>query len=279
MQLHNSWVGAGYFATLGIPQLEGREFTDRDTSDRRPVAVVSQSLAKRYFPGRNVIGQSLTYDDRNLEIVGVVGDVLGTDLRQPSVPMVYQPITQQPRFSVPATTLDVHLAVASGGADAAIRSAIHRVEPGLYVDTIRPLQQRIGRGSLRERLVAYLSWAFGSVALFLACVGLYGVLSYSVSGRTREIGVRAALGARPAVLRRMILRDAALLLVPGIVIGAVAARLAGQTIQALLFGVSATDPRVYAAVVATLTLVAVAAAFLPADRAATVDPICALRTP
>jgi predicted permease len=275
--VHNSLVGPGYFAMLGARRVNGREFTDRDTASSPRVAVISESLARQFFPGQEAVGRRVGYQQYEVEIVGVVGDVRGVDLRQAPAPVLYVPIAQPPAFLVPASNLDIRVSGDTGRAALAIREAIRRVEPGLFVDRIQALDERLGRAPLRERLVAYLSWTFGALALFLACVGLYGVLSYSVAERTRELGIRTALGARPDVLARMILREAVYIVVPGVVIGAVAARFAGGLVQSLLFGVTALDPSMYIAVIGVLAVVAFGATFAPARRAARLDPIRALR--
>ena len=281
VQLHNSWVGPGYFTALQIRRDSGREFTDRDTANSPRVAIISASVAREYFPTQNPIGQHLENQQLDLEIVGVVGDVRSAgsnDLRQAPAPVVYMPIEQARASSNSASKLDVHTTRESAAMGLAIRDAIRRVEQNLFVDRVDTLEQRLGRVLLRERLTAYLTWAFSALALLLACVGLYGVLSYSVAGRTREIGIRSALGAQRATLVGMVLRDAASLVVPGIVIGAVAARLAGHTIETLLYGVSASDLLTFVAVIAVLAIVTTAAALLPARRAAGVDPVRALQT-
>jgi predicted permease len=275
--VHNSLVGPGYFAMLGARRLSGREFTDRDTASSPRIAVISESLARQFFPGQEAVGKRVGYQQYDVEIVGVVGDVRGADLRQAPAPVLYVPMAQPPAFLVPASNLDIRVSGDAGRAALAIRDAIRRAEPGLFVDRIQALDERLGRAPLRERLVAYLSWAFGALALFLACVGLYGVLSYSVAERTRELGIRTALGARPDVLARMILREAAYIVVPGVVIGGVAARFAGGLVKSLLFGVTAFDPSMYIAVIGVLAAVAVGATFAPARRAARLDPIRALR--
>ena len=279
-QLHNGWVGPGYFSTLGIPRVSGREFTDRDSVNSPRVAIISETIARRYFPRENPVGKRLKYQQFELEIVGVVGEVrpANSNLREPPAPVVYMPIAQPPAFTVPMSNLAVRVVGDAGMATLAIGEAIRRAEPGLFVDTVRTLDQRMGRALLRERLVTYLSWAFGSLALLLACVGLYGVLSYSVTGRTKEIGVRVALGARPRSLATMVLRDAVYIVVPGIVLGGIAAGSAAPLTGRLLFGVTALDPGIYAATIGVLAVVAIAAALVPARRAAGLDPIRALRT-
>jgi len=282
VQLHNSWVGPGYFKALNIRRAGGREFIETDTASSPRVAVITESLARQLFPNQNPIGQRLGYQTFDLEIVGVVGDVRSAgngDLRQPPVPVVYMPI-EQPRtaLAIAASNLDVHTSGDSAAMVRPIREAIRGVERDLFVERVDTMEQRLGRVLLRERLTAYLTWAFSALALLLACVGLYGVLSYSVAGRTREIGIRSALGAQRAMLIGMVLRDAASLVVPGIVFGAVAARLTGRTIDTLLYGVSASDPPTFVVVIAVLAIVTMTAALLPARRAASVDPVRALQT-
>ena len=281
VQLHNSWVGPGYFKALSIRRAGGREFTERDTASSPRVAVISESLARQFFSNQNPIGQHVENQKLDLEIVGVVGDVRSAgngDLRQPPVPVVYMPIEQVRIVSSSASKLEVHTSSESAAMMRPLREAIRRVERDLFVERVDTLEQRLGRVLLRERLTAYLTWAFSALALLLACIGLYGVLSYSVAGRTREIGIRSALGAQRRMLVGMVLRDAAYIVVPGIVIGAVAARLTGQTIEALLYGVKASDPPTFIAVIAVLAIVTTAAALLPARRAASIDPVRALQT-
>jgi predicted permease len=281
VQLHTSWAGPGYFKALNIRRAGGREFADTDTASSQRVAIISESLARQFFPNQNPIGQRLGFQKFDLEIVGMVGDVRSVgngDLRQPPVPIVYMPIEQPRTVSISASNLAVHTSGDSAEMVIPIREAIRRAERDLFVERVDTLEQRLGRVLLRERLTAYLTWAFSALALLLACIGLYGVLSYSVAGRTREIGIRSALGAQRRMLVGMVLRDAAYIVVPGIVIGAVAARLTGQTIEALLYGVNASDPPTFIAVIAVLAIVTTAAALLPARRAASIDPVRALQT-
>jgi predicted permease len=277
VQLHNSWVGAGYFTALQIRREGGREFTERDTANSPRVAVISESVARQFFPNQNPIGQHLENQKLDLEIVGVVGDVRGENVRQVPQPVVYMPIEQPPTF-LRAANLVVRVSGDGAAGVLAIRDAIRRLEPRLFVERVDTLERRLGRVLLRERLTVYLTVAFSGLALLLACVGLYGVLSYSVAGRTREIGIRSALGAQRARLVGMVLRDAAYIVVPGIVFGVVAARLTGRTIEALLYGVSASDLPTFVAVISVLAIVSTAAALLPARRAAGIDPVRALQS-
>jgi predicted permease len=278
IQLHNAWVGPGYFDALRIPRVSGREFSESDTSGGRRVAVISESVARLYPPGENVLGKHLRYQNLDVEIVGVVGDVRGENLRQAPAPTVYMPMEQPPTFTVAASSLDVRIAGDTNRAMFAIQAAVARAEPGVFVARISTLDRWVGRALLREHLIAYLSWAFAALALLLACVGVYGVLSYSVTGRAREIGIRTALGASPRVLIRTVLRDAAHLVVPGLIVGGIAVRFTGQLVDRLLFGVSALDPTTFVMVTGVLAVVSTAAALVPARRAARIDPVRAMQT-
>ena len=180
----------------------GREFDDRDRDGGALVAIVSQSVANRYFPGRDPIGRRIGDHEFTAEIVGVVGDVRPYTLRDAPVPMVYFPIRQwpsQPHNLAVRVSGDVSQAVAS------VRAALQHAEPGLVLDNVGTMALQVERNVLRERLVTYLAAAFGGLSLLLGCVGLYGVLSYSVARRTQEFGVRLALGASPRDLTRDVL--------------------------------------------------------------------------
>ena len=272
--LNENYVGPGYFATVGIPVKAGREFDDRDRSDGAPVAIVSQSVADRYFPGQDPIGRRIGDQEFNAEIVGVVGDVRAFSLREAPVAMAYFPIQQWPNAShnlAVRVTADVNQAVS------AVRDSLRRAEPGLVLDNVGTMALQIDRNVLRERLVTYLAAAFGALALLLGCVGLYGVLSYSVARRAPEFGVRLALGARPRDLTRGVFGEALRLAIAGTAAGLAGALWAAGLLQALLFEVSTLDPVVALASCAALMVATLTASCLPARRAARVDPIAALK--
>jgi predicted permease len=274
VDLDENYVGPEYFATAGIPITSGREFGDSDRDGGALVAIVSESLAKRYYAGLNPIGRRIGDREFTAEIVGVVGDVRPRELREAPVPMLYFPIRQWP--SRP-NNLAVRVSGDAGTAVASVRTALQRAEPGLVLDNVGTMALQIDRNILRERLVTYLASAFGALSLLLGCIGLYGVLSYSVARRTQEFGVRLALGARPFDLTRDVLRDASRVIVAGAFVGLIAAQWVSGLLQALLYDVSAFDPLVALASAALLVTATLAASYLPARRASRVDPALALR--
>ncbi len=275
ISIDENHVGPGYFSTTGIPIIAGREFTERDGEGGAPVAIVSQSVASRYFAGGNAIGRQIGDAEFTAEIVGVVGDIRPYRLREAPVPMVYFPIRQwasQPHNLAIRIDGDVDHAVTSVGA------ALQRVEPGLILDHVGTMALQVERNLLRERLVTYLAAMFGGLSLLLGCIGLYGVLSYSVARRTQELGVRLALGARPSDLTRAVLRDALGVAVAGTGAGLVVALWASGLLRGLLFQVTTMDPGVALASAAVLLAATLTASYIPARRAGRVNPIAALRT-
>jgi predicted permease len=275
IDLDENYVGPGYFAMAGIPVSSGREFDERDRDGGAHVAIVSQSVAARYFPGADPIGRRIGDREFTAEIVGVVGDVRPRTLRDAPIPMVYFPIHQWP--SQP-NNLTVRVSGDVNSAVAGVRMALQRAEPALVLDNVGTMALQIDRNILRERLVTYLASAFGALSLLLGCLGLYGVLSYSVARRTQEFGVRLALGARPFDLTRDVLGDASRVVVAGAAIGLLAALWVSGLLDALLFEVRTFDPLVALASAALLTVAALAASYIPARRAARVNPIAALKT-
>jgi predicted permease len=291
-------VGPRYFETMGIPLISGREFRDEDNSAysldppekitpgvQQPeppgprVAIINQSFAAHFFEGRNPIGMHVVTDeqykpDKAYEIVGVVKDVHSFGLRAPLEPMLYFPVWRpQPRSRdiCIRTSRDVRQLAA------AIQQQVTAIDPGVPVLSARSMHQQIDQDILVERLIATLSSFFGLLALLLAAVGLYGVISYGVTRRIREIGIRMALGAQRLSVLWLVMRRAAAFLLLGALIGVPAALLATRLVKSLLYGVDGQDPM--AIVMATVVLSAIAgiASFLPARRATKVDPMVALR--
>jgi predicted permease len=273
-------VGPGYFSTLGVPILLGREITDADRPESRQVCVINETFAKDYFAGRNPIGMHVTQqygeDKHTYEIVGVAADSRQNRLRAPIEHRFYTPVTQ-PAAAINAVSFIVRPHGTPASAMADIRRVVQQLEPGMPIVAARVLSEAIDRRIGQDRLLARLSIAFGVVAALLVAIGLYGVLSYGVARRTNEIGIRKALGARPATLIGMILRETGWLLVGGLVAGAAVSVASLRLIQSRLYGLSAADPATIATAVAGLAAVAALAAWLPAHRASRVDPLTALR--
>jgi predicted permease len=273
-------VGPGYFSTLEVPILLGREITDADRTEGRQVCVINQTFAKEYFAGRNPIGMHVTQqygdDKHTYEIVGVVADSRQNRLRAPIEHRFYTPATQ-PAATINAVSFIVRPRGAPASAMADVRRVVQQLEPGMPIVAARGLSEAIDRRIGQDPLLATLSIAFGVVAALLVAIGLYGVLSYGVARRTNEIGIRKALGARPATLMAMIMRETGWLLVGGLVAGAAVSAASLRLIQSRLYGLSAADPATIATAVAGLAAVAALATWLPAHRASRVDALTALR--
>jgi len=289
------YTSADYFRTLGIPLISGRTLTDADRAGTRPVAVVNETGARRFWPGENPIGQRVWFGGTTgpfsdsthaLEIVGVVGDVKYEGVDQPEAPSRADFYTSYLQFSYPDTMVIVKargapgtVGTTSGPASLlpALRKAVASVDSGLPIYDVMTLDERIGAAIARPRFNMGLLSAFAGAALLLAAIGVYGVLSYSVSSRLREIGVRLALGADARHVVALVLGEGLRLASIGAAIGLIAALATSRFIQGLVVGASGADPRILAAVVVVMTAVAAAAAFLPARRASAVDPIVVLR--
>jgi predicted permease len=267
-------VAPGYFRTLSIPLRAGRDFEERDRVDPARAVIVNERFAGHYFKGRNPLGQKFSFGNRPpLEIVGVVKNANVSSLREPPPDMVYQPI--------PANGFSTVVARVKPGADdsqceAEIRSAVAAVAKNVPVLTGR-LEQAVQDSLRRDRLVAELSAAFGLLGVLLASIGLYGAIAHSVSGRTREIGIRMALGAEPRDVMRMVFRQSLSITALGVLAGLPLAISGAKLVQPLLFGVSPADPLALAGSVAMLVAVALLAGLWPARRAARLDPTRALR--
>jgi putative ABC transport system permease protein len=277
IQFNNNWISPAYFSTVGIPLVAGRDFTVRDTAQSPRVAIISESIARRYFPNQNPLGKRLGYEVADTEIVGVVRDARPSLHAEPNA-MVYFPTRQPPNFTASPHAIVVRVTADADLTIATIRAAIQRTEPGLLLDNISTMTAVLERDVARERLIAYLASAFAFLALLLACVGLYGVLSYTVTRRTQELGVRMALGARPADLTRMVIGDGSRIVLAGTAAGIIAAAMVGRFLARLLAGVTAYDPMTFVTVTMALMLVTLAASYLPARRASRIDPATALRT-
>lgn len=274
-----SEIGAGYFSALGIPLLAGREFTRADTLDAPKVAIVNEAFAKKFNLGRDAVGKHMSNDGNNtplnIEIVGLVKNAKYSDVKREIPPQVFLPYRQDATLG--SITFYVRTAVDPAPIIATIPKTIAKIEPNLPVDDIHTLSDQVQRNVFLDRFISVLSTLFASLATILAAVGLYGVLAYTVAQRTREIGLRMALGAAPGTVRTMVLKQVGVMTVIGGVIGLGSAIGLAQLAKSLLFQMQGADPVVLAASAAALTLVAAAAGFIPAHRASRVDPMLALR--
>lgn len=265
-------TGPRYFSTLGIPLLLGREITERDQPSSNKVCVINEALAKRYFADRNPLGMHVD----GYEVVGVARDSRNRNLRDPVEPRFYIPATQPtdiPRF----ITFVVRTAAEPSSMIAAVRQAILAEDRNLPITAASTLMELVDKQMVQDRLLARLCTAFGIVGLFLAAIGLYGVVSYGVARRTNEIGMRKALGAPDSAVMVMILRETGLLLAVGLVSGVVLCAGGVRFIESRLYGLQPTDPMAFGAAITALTGVALIAAWLPAHRASRVEPLIALR--
>lgn len=274
-------VGPDFFRVIGVPTIIGREIGIQDTASSQRVAVVNESFQKFYFHGENPIGRKIWVDDQKhrdkaMEIVGVVKDTRDTNLNKPMQPHYYMPITQ---VDEPLGMLQFEIKTLADPATLAdtVRADIKSYNPSMPILSVKTLDGLVRSTISSEIIIAKLSSFFGALALVLACIGLYGVMSYTVAGRTKEIGVRIALGAQRGNVLTLVMREAMLLVVIGVAAGMPLAMLCTRVINSMLFGLSHTDPLSLAIVVVLLVAVGAAASLVPARRATKVDPMVALR--
>jgi len=277
-----SWnlVAPGFFESVGMKLLAGRDITERDNESAPDVAIINESMALHYFGRRDPVGQSFGMrngaEGSEIEIVGVVRNAKYNSLREADSSMIYIPYRQD-LFHLDSMCLAVRTVGDLPSLTSRIRDELHALDASLPVLSIDTMEQDVDKTLVEERMIAWLSGFFGTLAVLLASMGLYGVMSHTAARRTNEIGVRLALGARRADVLGMVLRESSLLVAIGIVLGLPAALIATRTISGLLFGLKPTDPATLIAGVSLMLAVATAAAFLPASRAARVDPMVALR--
>lgn len=271
-------VSGDYFGSMGIPLLRGRTFGGEDTPQGPLSAIVNESTARRFWPAGDALGKRIVWGGKKLTVVGIVGDVhinaLDTDL----APTIYMSVFQANRGVMANAVFIVRTGASEPARFAqAVREAIWSVDRGVPVYETRTMDQIVARSLTARRFAAALVSAFAVLALVLAVLGLYGVLSYSVAQRTSELGLRFALGATPANVLRLVLGEGLRLTVAGVAIGALVGAAAARTMSHLLFRVQTFDPAAFAVAALTLPAVAAIASFLPALRAARVDPMAALR--
>lgn len=280
MHVNYDAVSPGYFSTLGIPLLSGREFNEGDGPKSPKVAVISEAMAKKYFVGRNPMGMHFAFGAGNdvkpdIEVVGVVKNAKQDHVRSADLPFIYLPYAQRPTIREMTlyayTQQDPVLAVSS------LRSAVKDLDTNLPIFNIKTMERVVDEDLFGERMVAGLSAAFGTLAGLLAALGIYGVLAYLVVQRTKEIGIRMALGAETAHVRLLVLREVGAMVLVGVAAGLPLAYGLAKFSESSLFGVRAADPGIYALGVTLIAIIALAACYLPARRATRVDPLVALR--
>jgi putative ABC transport system permease protein len=275
-------VGPEYFRTMGIPLLKGREFTERDDFNSAPVLIINEALARKYFPNEDPIGKRIgpgfstvpvTEEASLREVIGVVADVKHQNLQSPAQPEFFFAQAQMP---MSAMTMVVRAADPRGLVNAA-RSVVNSLDKNAPVYGVRTFEEILGRSVAAPRFNMLLLGLFAAVALILTAVGLYGVISCSVSQNTHEIGIRVALGAQAGDVLKLIVGQGMVLTLVGVVIGLAAAYALTRLMSSLLYGVGATDPWTFAGVAMLLVSIAFIACYLPAHRATKVDPMVALR--
>jgi predicted permease len=267
-------VGPRYFQTVGIPVVAGRDFHESDHDNGPAVAIVNQAFVRRYFAGRDPIGQRYGGGTPRIEIVGVVRDARTSLVQEAPVTTAYHPLA---RDGAGAGALELRTAGDPGVLAAALGRVLAEREPGVRVERVRTISEQIERNLVQERAVASLTSVLGLLALALACFGLYGLTSYAVAGRIAEIGIRTALGASPGLLLRMVLGESLRLVVVGLGPGLTLVLPGARLLTDQLHGVKATDPATVLLSAVALTASALLAAYLPARRAARVNPLVALR--
>jgi len=271
-------VGTDYFRTLGVRLVSGREFTTADRLGSARVAIVNQTFARRFGLGREAVGKFMgdaDNDSLNVQIIGVVPDVKYSQVKDTVPPVFYRPWRQDSR--VGSLNFYVRSSMPPEQMLSTIRETMKRIDPQLPVEELKTMPQQVKENVFLDRMISILSSAFALLATLLAGIGLYGMLSYSVAQRTREIGVRMALGADAPRVRRLVLKQVGLMLLVGGVVGVAAALALGRAARSLLFELQGHDPAAVVGAVALLALVALAAGFIPARRAAMVNPMSALR--
>ena len=280
-----------YFSVFKIPLLRGRAFTDTDTGASARVVIINDAMAKKFWPKEDPIGQQILigkglgpqFEEPTREVVGIVGNVRENGLNNAGIEVMYIPQAQMTEglTALAANVIPLSWAVRTATAPASFRVALerelHAVDGQMTISRPRTMEQVLSASVARTNFNAVLLSIFAGAALVLAAIGLYGLMSYSVEQRTREIGIRMALGANRATMLRAVLQEAMTLAGLGVVLGLGLAYALTRVLASLLFGVKASDPYAFALVAAVLTLVAAAAALIPARRATTIDPAIALR--
>jgi putative ABC transport system permease protein len=275
-------IGPDYFHTMGTPVLRGRDFSTRDSLSSSGVVLVSESFARRYWPGQDAIGKRLKYGPADskgpwMQVIGVAGNIKYNSLRQDpeAEPVIYGALLQS------EVVINMNLVIRTRNAPESmlgpLREEIQRIDPAIPVYNVATLSERMSKDSAETRSYGLLLTLFAALALLLAAVGIYGVMSYWVTQRTQEMGIRLSFGARPADLHRLVMGEGVRLALAGIAVGATGAVLLTRSMTSFLFGVKPFEPSLFAALAAGLTAVVILACYIPARRATRVDPMVALR--
>jgi predicted permease len=278
--VYSNWVTPGYFSTMRTPLLEGRVFAARDSANSTPVVVINQLLANTYFRGQDPIGKHIQLGgpeigDKPLEIIGVVQNAKRDSLDQDFLSTAYVPLAQIHSIRED-TTFEIRTAMTPGALIPAVRDAMASINKSASLQ-FSTLKQQADDSVIQEHLMAVLSGFFGGLALLLTATGLYGVMAYVVTQRTHEIGIRMALGAQRRSILRLVMLDAAIVLIAGVAAGLLGSIWITRLVKGLLFGLTRNDPLTLALAIAALFAVALVATYVPARRAMRVDPMVALR--
>jgi predicted permease len=271
-----SAIGEGYLATLGIPVLRGRDFSPADTAQSPQVVIVNETMARQLWPDQDAVGRRFRFfrEEQATEVVGVARDSKYNFLGEDPTPYLYRPLRQDPQ---PGATLTLRSATPEAVLGTA-RSVVQQMEPSLPLVGVFTMRNVFDQALWGARMGAMLLVVFGALALVLASIGVYGVMAYAVSQRTRELGIRVALGASASDVRGMVLRQGLGLTAAGIGAGVAVSLLLTNLVGNLLYGISALDPLTFTVIPAVLLAVAALAIYLPARRASRVDPVIALRS-
>jgi predicted permease len=277
MQAFMNQPSPGYFKTLGIPLLEGRDFTDRDGAKEPTVAIVNKRFADHFFPGQSAIGRHIGWGDGpdtklSIQIVGVVANALYEGPREGVRRQVYIP-----SWGKQSRAFYVRTATPSSAAFGMIRAQVRELDAALPIYAMKTLEGQLDETLMTDHVVASLSAGFGALATLLAAIGLYGVMAFVVARRRKELGIRLALGADPGQVVWIVMKEVLLLLAVGLAIGLPAAIGLGRFVGSQLYGIQASDPWMAVATTTVLAFVSAAAGFIPARRASRIDPNLALR--
>jgi len=268
-------VDPGYIRTMRIPLRGGREFSEHDRRETQKVLIVNETMARRLWPDRDAVNQIALLGRDEWQVIGVVGDVRHSALEEASGLEMYLPMAQNRDWG--SMDLVVRSTVPLQSLVPGVRAVLQGLDPDLPNSDFQPLQEIVDQAVSPRRFVTVLLGGFSVLALILACLGIYGVISYSVTQRTNELGIRLALGASLSAILRLIITQGVKLVLVGLVAGLVAAFALTRLLSSLLFGISTTDPLTFMGIAALLMVIALVACYIPARRATKVDPMVALR--